>query len=264
MSAQDILIDTGSEEEYREKLWESLEAAVLERSGPEARYLMKQMGPTLVQCLEELVIAYEKEKAKNEAHNKLMKKNPSMPRRPAFNPLLWLASHMMQYNPKHPKLEAKVKTQYSFGKKRAEKIKKYRPRKMRPMSASTDVTEFEMDITIDAKGGVDVGLNKLPKYDVGFSINEDGGADVAVFKYQKKEGSGLKYAVPKPPELAEGDLSEEQAVSMVQALARASIAGVDDNSGPQSHMSDISEDLAVDLVQALARASLGTPPAEAV
>lgn len=60
---------------------------------------VKELVPTLVEGIAELLKAEAKEKERDALHRKLMKRDPSVRPRRAFNSLHWLASYLMRHNP---------------------------------------------------------------------------------------------------------------------------------------------------------------------
>lgn len=154
-----IRIDAISEERYKQQLWDDLCGSV-DTYGPEAQYLMEKLGPTLVQCLQDLTIAYEKEEQKCLRHRKLMHKNPAILPRPVFNPLHWLASHLMQRNPNFSGEPVQLNPNYSFAKAANPASA---PSPVRASSAASDMTEYDVQFRVHTSGQIGVSLEGLPK-----------------------------------------------------------------------------------------------------
>jgi len=64
-----------------------------------AQRLLDTVVPSLVDGLCALCRTMEDEASRMAAHERLRRKTPSIPARPPFNPLLWLASYLMRHHP---------------------------------------------------------------------------------------------------------------------------------------------------------------------
>jgi hypothetical protein len=95
-----------SEQKFRDDYaleWESVILALSKEGSGRSNIpaLIKSVVPALQASLVELLKVVEKEAAEQEKFRAQLKANPALKPRAQFNPLHWLASHLMRHNPRY-------------------------------------------------------------------------------------------------------------------------------------------------------------------
>lgn len=101
MSEKKAIVDPDLAPEYGSILGSTWSALVdLLKQREDGEVLLKELGPTLVRALKATLEELENQSAQDKLHKRYVELNPSTKPRRSFNPLHFMASFLVQHNPR--------------------------------------------------------------------------------------------------------------------------------------------------------------------